>query len=65
MQHAYVTGGSGFLGKRLIAALVARGVKVDAMARSDAAAAAVTAVGARPVRGDLSDRDAMTAAMRG
>ncbi|HEY6173145.1 MAG TPA: NAD-dependent epimerase/dehydratase family protein [Kofleriaceae bacterium] len=64
MQHAYVTGGSGFLGKRLIAALVARGVKVTAMARSDAAEAAVTAVGATPSRGDLSDRDAMTAAMR-
>ena len=64
MQHAYVTGGSGFLGKRLIAALVARGVRVTAMARSDAAAAAVTAAGATPSRGDLSDRDAMTAAMR-
>lgn len=65
MQHAYVTGGSGFLGKRLIAALVARGVRVLAMARSDAAAAAVSAAGATPSRGDLADRDAMTAAMRG
>ncbi|HMG22502.1 MAG TPA: NAD-dependent epimerase/dehydratase family protein [Kofleriaceae bacterium] len=65
MHHAYVTGGSGFLGKRLIAALVARGVQVIAMARSDAAAAAVTAAGATPARGDLADRDAMTAAMRG
>lgn len=65
MEHAYVTGGSGFLGKRLIAALVARGVRVTAMARSDAAAAAVTAVGATASRGDLSDREAMTAAMRG
>jgi nucleoside-diphosphate-sugar epimerase len=64
MQHAYVTGGSGFLGKRLIAALVGRGVRVTAMARSDQAAAAVTAAGATPSRGDLSDRDAMTAAMR-
>jgi len=65
MQHAYVTGGSGFLGKRLIAALVARRVPVTAMARSDTAAAAVTAAGATPSRGDLSDRDAITAAMRG
>jgi nucleoside-diphosphate-sugar epimerase len=64
MQHAYVTGGSGFLGKRLIAALVARSVRVTAMARSDAAAAAVTAAGATPSRSDLSDRAAMTAAMR-
>lgn len=65
MQHAYITGGSGFLGRRLIAALVARGVRVVAMARSDAAAAAVSAVGATPARGDLTDRDATTAAMRG
>lgn len=65
MQHAYVTGGSGFLGKRLIAALIARGVKVTAMARSDAAAAAVTAAGATPARGDLGDRGAMTQAMSG
>jgi len=65
MKHAYVTGGSGFLGKRLIAALVARGVRVIAMARSDAAAAAVAAAGATASRGDLADRDAMTAAMRG
>jgi nucleoside-diphosphate-sugar epimerase len=65
MQHAYVTGGSGFLGKRLIAALVARGVRVVAMARSDAAAATVTAAGATPARADLADRDAMIAAMRG
>jgi nucleoside-diphosphate-sugar epimerase len=65
MQQVYITGGSGFLGKRLIAALVARGARVVAMARSDAAAAAVSAVGATPARGDLDDRDAMTAAMRG
>lgn len=65
MQHAYVTGGSGFLGKRLIAALVGRGVQVVALARSDSAAAAVTAAGATPSRGDLQDREAMTAAMRG
>jgi nucleoside-diphosphate-sugar epimerase len=65
MQHAYVTGGSGFLGRRLIAALVDRGVGVVAMARSEEAAASVAAAGAQPARGDLSDRDAMTAAMRG
>jgi len=65
MQQAYVTGGSGFLGKRLIATLVGRGVRVIAMARSDAAAAAVSAAGATPSRGDLGDRAAMTAAMAG
>jgi len=65
MQQAFITGGSGFLGKRLIAALVARGVRVRALARSEAAASAVRAAGADPVRGDLDDVAAMTEGMRG
>jgi nucleoside-diphosphate-sugar epimerase len=65
VQRAYVTGGSGFVGKRLIAALVARGVAVRAMARSDTAAATVTALGAEPARGDLADREAMQRGMAG
>ncbi|HVK87739.1 MAG TPA: NAD-dependent epimerase/dehydratase family protein, partial [Kofleriaceae bacterium] len=65
MQQVFITGGSGFLGKRLIAALVARGVRVRALARSEAAASAVRAAGADPVRGDLDDVAAMTEGMRG
>ncbi|MDQ3366045.1 MAG: NAD-dependent epimerase/dehydratase family protein [Myxococcota bacterium] len=65
MRRAFVTGGSGFLGKRLIAALVERQVGVVALARSDASAAVVRAVGAEPARGDLEDRAAMTAGMTG
>ncbi|MDX2094062.1 MAG: NAD-dependent epimerase/dehydratase family protein [Kofleriaceae bacterium] len=65
MQHAFVTGGSGFLGRRLIAALVARGIPVRALARSEAAATTVRTVGAEVVRGDLDDVNAMTAGMRG
>lgn len=65
MKRAFVTGGSGFVGKRLIAALVARGVEVRALARSDAAAQAVRGCGAEPVRGDLGDREAMQAGMAG
>jgi nucleoside-diphosphate-sugar epimerase len=53
MRRAFVTGGSGFLGKRLIAELVKRGVSVVALARSDAAAATVKALGAEPAMGDL------------
>jgi len=53
MKRAFVTGGSGFLGKRLIEELVRRGVGVVALARSDAAAATVKAVGAEPAKGDL------------
>jgi nucleoside-diphosphate-sugar epimerase len=65
MKRAFVTGGSGFLGRNLIAALVKRGVAVRGLARSDAAAAAVAAAGAEVARGDLDDRAAMEAGMKG
>jgi nucleoside-diphosphate-sugar epimerase len=65
MKAAFVTGGSGFVGRALIGELVRRGIAVAALARSDAAAAAVKAAGATEVRGDLDDRAAMEAGMRG
>ena len=65
MTTAFVTGGSGFIGGRLVQRLVADGVRVRALARSDGSAAAVEALGAEAVRGDLSDVDAMTAGARG
>lgn len=65
VKQAFVTGGSGFVGRELIAGLRRRGIAVKALARSDAAAAAVTEAGAVPVRGDLDDRLAMEAGMRG
>lgn len=64
-MRAFVTGGSGFVGRNLIAALVARGDEVVALARSEAAATAVTALGARAARGDLGDVAALTAGMAG
>ena len=62
---AFVTGGSGFIGGRLIRELVARGRGVRALARSERAAATVAAAGAEAVRGDLDDTAAMTAGMAG
>lgn len=61
----FVTGGSGFLGRQLIRDLVAGGQAVRALARSDAAAATVQALGAEPVRGDLADAAALQAGMTG
>jgi nucleoside-diphosphate-sugar epimerase len=60
----FVTGGSGFVGRNLIRALVARGDEVRALARSDASMRAVEALGAKAVKGDLDDVGAMTEAMR-
>lgn len=59
-RSAFVTGGSGFIGGALIRRLVAGGSTVNALARSDASAQAVEALGATAVRGDLDDPAAMT-----
>jgi nucleoside-diphosphate-sugar epimerase len=55
MSTAFVTGGSGFIGGRLILRLVEDGHTVRALARSEGAAARVVELGAEPVRGDVSD----------
>ena len=65
MKSAFVTGGSGFVGRNLIAMLREQGREVRALARSDAAMKAVADAGALPVRGDLDDGDALAAGMRG
>ncbi len=65
MKRAFVTGGSGFVGRALIASLRARRIEVRALARSDAAAQTVSGLGAEPVRGDLTDEAALRAGMAG
>lgn len=62
---AFVTGGSGFIGGRLVARLVSEGVEVRALARSRASAERVRALGAEPVPGELGDRAAMRAGAAG
>jgi nucleoside-diphosphate-sugar epimerase len=59
-----VTGGSGLVGSHVIEALRARGVPVRALARP-AAAAAVAALGAEPVTGDVIDPAAWQRACAG
>lgn len=65
MKRAFVTGGSGFVGGRLIPALVARGVEVVALARSDASGKRVEELGARSARGDLDSAEALAAGCHG
>jgi nucleoside-diphosphate-sugar epimerase len=64
-ESAFVTGGSGFIGSALIRRLVGSGTTVRALARSPRAAAAVEALGAEPVHGELSDLEAMAAGADG
>ena len=64
-ESAFVTGGSGFIGGKLVERLVAEGTRVRALARSDSSAEAVAALGAEPARGDLSDRAAIAAGAEG
>jgi nucleoside-diphosphate-sugar epimerase len=62
---AFVTGGSGFIGGRLLDRLSREGWRVRALARSEASAATVSERGAEPARGDLSDPDAIRAGAEG
>jgi nucleoside-diphosphate-sugar epimerase len=61
MTGVFVTGGSGFIGGRLIERLRADGHDVRALARSSTAAERVRSLGAEPVEGDLADAAAMSA----
>jgi nucleoside-diphosphate-sugar epimerase len=62
---AFVTGGSGFIGGRLIRRLVGDGWRVRALARSEASAAKVSDAGAEPARGDLDDAESIRAGAEG
>ena len=65
MSIVLVTGATGFLGQHLVRELVAGGATVRGLSRSPAGDAAVAALGALPVRGDLSDAIALGAAVAG
>jgi dihydroflavonol-4-reductase len=65
VTRVFLTGGSGLIGGALAARLVERGDEVLTLARSDEAERALAALGARVVRGDVLDEDAMAAGMAG
>jgi nucleoside-diphosphate-sugar epimerase len=64
-RSAFVTGGSGFIGGRLIRRLAGDGWTVRALARSQSSEAAVAELGAEPVRGELGDQDSIAAGAQG
>ena len=61
-MNVFVTGGTGHIGSYIIPELIAAGHEVTGLARSDKSAAAVSALGARVRRGDISDLDGLKAA---
>ncbi|MFD6279178.1 NAD-dependent epimerase/dehydratase family protein [Streptomyces sp. NPDC060209] len=55
MAQVFVTGGSGFIGQVLVRRLLTEGHSVRVLVRSGTSAARVSALGAEPVRGELTD----------
>ena len=62
---SFVTGGSGFVGGAVVRHLVGSGIAVRGLARSDVAAVAIVEGGGVPVRGELSDEEALRSGMSG
>jgi dihydroflavonol-4-reductase len=65
LTRVFLTGGSGLIGGALAARLAERGDEVVALARSDEGERALAGRGARVVRGDVLDEDALAAGMAG
>jgi uncharacterized protein YbjT (DUF2867 family) len=61
-MRVFVTGGTGHSGSYIVPELIDAGHEVTALARSDSAAAALSALGAKVRRGHLEDLDGLTEA---
>ncbi|MEW1780035.1 SDR family oxidoreductase [Streptomyces sp. NPDC086777] len=64
-MRIFVTGASGWIGSAVVPELVNTGHQVLGLARSDASAHAVAAMGAEVLRGDLNDTDVLRAGALG
>lgn len=64
-MKAFVTGGTGFIGRHVIRKLLERGDEVTALVRSEIDANAMRALGVNPVRGDILEPELMRAGMEG
>lgn len=64
-MKAFVTGGTGFIGSRVVRKLIERGYEVYALVRSGKGSAALEMAGAHPVWGDICDIESMREGMAG
>lgn len=64
-MKAFVTGGTGFIGKHLIRKLISRGYEVYGLVRSDEGQAQLATLGAQAVFGDILDQESMRSGMSG
>ena len=65
METIFVTGGSGFIGRHLLAALQKADIPVRALVRSAKSAAIVAHYGAEPIHASLTDEQTLQQAMAG
>ena len=65
-MNVFLTGGTGFIGQRLVAALIRHGAQVTALVRrpSSPEAQAIKAIGAKLVQGDVTNRESMRLGMQ-
>ncbi|MEJ2600684.1 MAG: NAD-dependent epimerase/dehydratase family protein [Anaerolineales bacterium] len=64
-MKAFITGGSGFVGGRIVEKLMQRGYQVSALARSPKDIVDFQTRGVSPVPGDITNMESMRNAMRG
>ena len=64
-MHVFITGGSGLTGPAVVTELMGAGHTVTGLARSDAAAGRLEALGAAALRGSLQDLDRLAAGAEG